>query len=70
MQNKNLIAFFRYAAIFGNVIFVLWILFNAMNEAFKATLVEKFSATGLIGLLVLNCYLLLAAGKAQSHFKQ
>jgi len=59
METKPLIAFLRYAAICGNILFVLWILFNAMDEGFQGTLPEKLSAVGLIGLLIVNCILLL-----------
>ena len=58
MNNKNLIPLLRYAAIGGNVVFIFWVLFNAMDERFKATIVEKFSAAGLICLLAVNCVLL------------
>ncbi len=69
MQNKNLIFFLRYAAIAGNMLFVLWVSFNAMDEGFQGNLVEKLSGAGLIGLLALNCYLLLA-GKRQGEFME
>jgi hypothetical protein len=39
------------AAIAGNVVFVLWILFNGINEGFKGTRVEKVSFITLMGLL-------------------
>jgi len=59
METKPLITFLRYAAICGNILFVLWIMFNAMDEGFGGTLPEKLSAIGLIGLLIVNCILLL-----------
>ncbi len=58
MQNSKLKALLSYAAIGANVIFNLWILFNAMDEGFKATLIEKASALAIITLLSLNTYLL------------
>ena len=58
MQNKQLMLLLKYAAIAGNIIFILWILFNGINEGFKGTLVEKFSYAGLIGLLAINSILL------------
>jgi hypothetical protein len=48
-----------WAAIAGNSIFILWILYNGINEGFKGTIVEKFSFAGLITLLAINIYLLL-----------
>jgi hypothetical protein len=59
METKPLITLLRYAAICGNILFVLWILFNAMDEGFRGTLPEKLSAIGMIGLLTVNCFLLL-----------
>ncbi|HWZ03479.1 MAG TPA: hypothetical protein VNX40_07670 [Mucilaginibacter sp.] len=59
METKQLITLIRYAAICGNILFVLWILFNAMDEGFQGTAPEKFSAIGLIGLLSVNSILLL-----------
>jgi hypothetical protein len=67
MQNKNLLAFLRFAAISGNIVFVLWIWYNAMDEGFRGTLPEKASFIGLTGLLALNCYLVLS-GKKQNQF--
>ena len=57
MQNKKLFLFLRFAAIGGNILFILWIMFNAMDEGFRGTLPEKLSAVGLIGLLIVNCIL-------------
>ncbi|BAU53301.1 hypothetical protein [Mucilaginibacter gotjawali] len=59
METKPLITLLRYAAVCGNIVFVLWILFNAMDEGFRGTLPEKLSAIGLIGLLAVNSLLLL-----------
>lgn len=59
METKPIITLLRYAAIGGNILFILWILFNAMDEGFRGTMQEKLSAIGLIGLLTVNCTLLL-----------
>ncbi|MGI8950904.1 MAG: hypothetical protein ACR2FN_04885 [Chitinophagaceae bacterium] len=60
MQNKQLkISLLRYSAIIGNIIFLLWGLFNAIDEGFKGTLPEKFSYVGLSVLLIINSFLLL-----------
>ena len=42
-----------------NLIFVLWILYNRINENFDGTLVEKISYFTLIILLSTNSYLLI-----------
>ena len=53
----------KNAAVAGNIIFILWGLYNAIDERFKGTLPEKFSYAGLTGLLVLNSFLLLLKRK-------
>jgi hypothetical protein len=42
----------------GNIVFVLWILFNGMNENWAGTTPEKVSYSSLVVLLILNAYLL------------
>jgi len=69
MQNKNLIALMRGAAIAGNILFVLWMTFNALKEGFSGTIYEKISYAGLICLLALNSYLLLGSSKHQQILK-
>jgi hypothetical protein len=58
MNSERFIAFLKYVAIAGNIIFILWILYNGFNEGFKATVPEMVSYLGLILLLGLNCFLL------------
>jgi hypothetical protein len=58
MNSGRLISLLKYIAIAGNIIFVLWILYNGFNEGFKATGPEMVSYVGLILLLALNCILL------------
>ena len=53
----------RKIVIIVNLVFVLWILYNGINEGFKATPVEKFSYLALILLLVMNTFLLLRSKK-------
>ncbi|MCX5969930.1 MAG: hypothetical protein NTV14_00170 [Coprothermobacterota bacterium] len=48
----------RYAAIAGNVIYVLWIVRNGISEGFRGRLVEVVSLIGLLVLLILNAVLL------------
>jgi hypothetical protein len=59
MQNRQLIQLLKYVVITGNIIFILWILYNGFSEGFKGTLVHIFSYAGLIGLLTINSILLL-----------
>jgi hypothetical protein len=49
----------KWAAIIGNILFVLWILFNGINEGFQGTVIEKISYIGLMGLLTINSFLLI-----------
>ena len=46
------------AAIAGNLLFILWILYNGINEGFQANLIEKISYIALMGLLAVNAFLL------------
>jgi hypothetical protein len=48
----------RTAALAGNALFVLWILFNAMDSGWRGTKYEIVSSLGLIFLLLLNTYFL------------
>jgi len=64
-KNANY-SFFKYAAVAGNVGFVLWILYNGINEGFKGTIYEIISYAGLIILLSLNTALLLLKQKETS----
>ncbi|HEY5470326.1 MAG TPA: hypothetical protein VIK07_07375 [Bacteroidales bacterium] len=59
MQNRQLIQLLKYVVITGNIIFILWILYNGISEGFKGTLVQIFSYVALIGLLTVNSILLL-----------
>lgn len=49
----------RYIALFGNIMFILWILYNGIDEGSRSVgRVEALSLTGLLLLLALNCVLL------------
>ena len=63
MQNTNLNFLLRFAAISGNVLFILWVTYNGINEGFRGTVPQKMSYAGLMCLLLLNCYLILAKSK-------
>ncbi len=49
----------KTAAITGNTLFTVWILYNGINENFQGTLIEKISYISLMGLLTLNTIILL-----------
>lgn len=66
MKNMQTMLILKKMAIAGNIIFVLWILFNGMNEGFKGTMVEKFSYAALIGLLSINFIILLNSRMKQA----
>jgi hypothetical protein len=54
---------FKYAAVAGNVLFVLWMLRNGIDEGFKGTIYQFVSYIGLTLLLTLNTVLLLQKDK-------
>ena len=53
----------RKAAVAGNVLMVLWIIYNAIDEGFRASNVQKASSVGLVLLLGLNTALLIGKTK-------
>ena len=70
MKNNDFMLLLKYAAITGNILFVLWIAFNAMDEGFRGTLYEKLSGIGMICLLILNCILLISKSQKQAFTQQ
>ncbi|HYM64935.1 MAG TPA: hypothetical protein VES68_00395 [Candidatus Sulfotelmatobacter sp.] len=48
----------KYLAVLGNILFSLWLLFNGIDEGFKASRMQLFSYISLWSLLGLNTYLL------------
>ncbi len=58
MNKNNLFKLLSYAAILGNVLYILWITYNGMDEGFSGTMVQKVSYVGIISLLTLNAVLL------------
>jgi hypothetical protein len=48
-----------YIAVLGNILFILWLLYNGIDEGFKATPYQLMSYIGLTLLLILNSYLVL-----------
>lgn len=70
MQNKNLTFLMRFAAISGNILFILWVTYNGINEGFRGTLPEKVSYVGLMSLLALNSYLIVTGSKQKQIIEQ
>jgi hypothetical protein len=66
MKNKQPIFILRYLAVAGNILFILWILYNGINEGFNGTVPEIISYIGLVLLLGLNSALLLLASRKDS----
>lgn len=53
----------RYLVVFGDVMFILWILYNAIDEGFKGVgSVEAVALSSLIMLLIFNIALLSIKG--------
>jgi hypothetical protein len=57
-QHSTIYKFLRNIAVAGNIIFVLWILYNGINEGFQGTFLEIVSYIGLMILLLLNAFLI------------
>ena len=55
-QFEKLMYPLRILAIAGNILFILWILFNAMDSGWKGTVYQILSAVVLIALLLVNTY--------------
>lgn len=63
MQAESFKNILRRAAIAGNVLFVLWILYNGMNENWKAKPVQLVVYITMISLLLVNSYLIFKKNK-------
>src|SRR5260370_4878077 len=57
-MNKETYAVLRYGAIAGFIIFLLWIIYNGIDEGFKATPREMLGYILVLMLLALNAALL------------
>ncbi len=58
MNDTSLVKPLKYLALSGNILFVLWMLFNGIDEGFRATPMQLASYIGLTLLLALNSILL------------
>ncbi|HVW16344.1 MAG TPA: hypothetical protein VHB54_21100 [Mucilaginibacter sp.] len=59
MKYHRLIAIMRFAAVSGNILFALWVTYNAVNERFHGTPAQIASYIALIGLFAINTILIL-----------
>ena len=66
MKKTPLFPLIRLAAIAGNVLYILWIVYNAIDSGFSARPMEVMALTGLIVLLILNLLLLIRIGPDKS----
>jgi hypothetical protein len=53
----------RFLAIAGNALFVLWVLFNAMDSEWKGTIYQILSSIALVALLLINIVFLVMQSK-------
>lgn len=58
MEKGQIFNILKLVAICGNVVYILWILWNGIDESFSGTIVQIISYIGLIVLLILNILLL------------
>lgn len=58
MKASPIVSTLKVLAVAGNALFILWMLYNGIDEGFRATAYQLMSYIGLTGLLVLNSVLL------------
>jgi hypothetical protein len=58
MKDEKFMMSVRYAALAGNIFFILWVTANAAKNGFNGTIYEKLSYVLLMILLVTNIVLL------------
>ncbi len=58
-EKSIIIELLTWAALAGNILFMLWISYNGIHEHFRGTVYEKLSYIGLMGLLMINTVLVL-----------
>jgi len=59
MNNNSIYKILGCVAIIGNILFCLWLLFNGMDEGWKASPMQMVSYVCLICLLIVNSVLIL-----------
>lgn len=55
---RSLVVYLKYLALAGNSLFILWLLYNGIDEGFRATPYQLMSYIVLVFLLLLNSALL------------
>jgi hypothetical protein len=55
---KTLIPYLKYLAVAGNSLFILWLLYNGMDEGWRGSPYQIVSYIALVFLLLLNSALL------------
>lgn len=65
-MKTSIILLLKAGAIAGNLLFILWVSFNAIKEHFSGTIYEKISYVALMGLLVTNCFLVIRSFKTKA----
>jgi len=59
MDKSNTYKLLRYAALFGDAVYILWLLYNGIDEGFRGiNTVQGVAVMGMIVLLILNIILL------------
>lgn len=66
-QKSALAGFLTWIAVSGNILFILWILYNGIREDFQGTPLEKISYISLMGLLAINAILLVLRRAGQDR---
>ena len=57
-KNGSIYKTVKYIALAGNVLYILWILYNAVDSGFQERPVQMVALTGLLILLILNILLI------------
>jgi hypothetical protein len=59
MNKNNFYKLLRYATLFGDAIYIFWLLYNGIDEGFRGiNTVQGIAVIGIILLLTLNIVLL------------
>ncbi len=58
IKSSKIYNLLRYIAIFLNLVYVLWILYNGIDEGFRGNIVAIIAPLGLVLLLIINVILL------------
>lgn len=59
-KNSTLLQYFIIIAISGNILFMAWITYNAIKEHFSGNMHQKIIYLFLMGLLIINSWIILS----------